>query len=311
MPTSATSTIPDKALIEEVALVKGVSEAFIEKDWYATQVIKLLTQPPQRDFILVFTGGTALSKAHRLIHRFSEDIDFRVLAPTLDGQNNSQIRKAMSGFKKSVVELLNESFDTFKTTASDYNRNIIIDLDYPSRFNPAEVLRPHIKLELTMGSLQLPSVGLPVSSLVNEVAGQPGEVESIACVDPVENAADKVSALAWRVPSRVRGAQDKQPDLVRHLHDLAMLSEKAMHSPHFVGLVNRALSRDDNRAAEVTGLSVQEKISKAMEILATDPAYPREYEKFVSGMSYAGRDVVPSYATALSRMRILASYIAG
>lgn len=67
------NTIPDKALIEEVALVRGVSEAFIEKDWYATQVIRLLTQQQQGDFILVFTGGTALSKAHRLIHRFSED----------------------------------------------------------------------------------------------------------------------------------------------------------------------------------------------------------------------------------------------
>ena len=136
-------------------------------------------------------------------------------------------------------------------------------------------------------------------------------MESIACVDPVENAADKVSALAWRVPSRVRGAQDKQPDLVRHLHDLAMLSNKAMYSPHFVELVNRALKRDDGRAAEVTGLSVQEKISRSMEILATDPAYPREYEQFVSGMSYAGRDAVPSYATALSRMRTLAAHIAG
>lgn len=65
------NTIPDKALIEEVALVRRVSGAFLEKDWYATQVIRLLAQQPQRDFILVFTGGTALSKAHRLIHRFS------------------------------------------------------------------------------------------------------------------------------------------------------------------------------------------------------------------------------------------------
>lgn len=191
-------------------------------------------------------------------------LDFRVLAPALEGKNNSQVRKAMSGFKKSVVELLKESFDTVKTTASDYNRNIVIDLDYPSRFSPAEVLRPHIKLELVVGNLRLPPVDLPVSSLVNEVAGRPAEVESIACVDPVENAADKVSALAWRVPSRVRGAQDKQPDLVRHLHDLAMLSNKAMHSPHFVELVNRALKRDDGRAAEVIGLSVQEKISRAL-----------------------------------------------
>ena len=303
------NTIPDKTLIKEVALVKGISEAFIEKDWYATQVVRLLAGRHQDDFRLVFTGGTALSKAHRLIHRFSEDIDFRVLAPGLDGKNNSQVRKAMSGFKKSMVELLGRSFEIIRTTASDYNRNIVLDLGYPSRFTPAEVLRPHIKLELTLGNLQLPPIDLSVSSLVNEAAGRPGEVESIACADPVENAADKVSALAWRVVSRKREAGDKQPDLVRHLHDLAMLSDRAIASPDFVELTGRAMGRDDGRAAEVTGLSVREKLSQAIRILATDPAYLGEYEKFVSGMSYAEKSTVPSYDTAIDRLRVLASHI--
>lgn len=70
---------PKKALIEEVALVRRISEAFVEKDWFVTQVIKILAENQQTDFILIFTGGTALSKAHKLIHRFSEDIDFRIL----------------------------------------------------------------------------------------------------------------------------------------------------------------------------------------------------------------------------------------
>lgn len=42
MNTSAMSSIPDKALIEEDALVEGISEAFIQKYWYSTQVIKLI-----------------------------------------------------------------------------------------------------------------------------------------------------------------------------------------------------------------------------------------------------------------------------
>lgn len=305
------STIPDKVLIEEVALIRGISEAFIEKDWYATQVIKLIAEKKQEDIVLVFTGGTALSKAHRLIHRFSEDIDFRVLAPGFDYKNNSQVRKAMSGFKKSMVEWLSKSFEIINTTASDYNRNIVIDLGYPSQFTPAEVLRPHIKLELTLGTLQLPPFNLPVSSLINEMAGKQGEVESIACADPLENAADKVSALAWRVPARVRGINDKQPDLVRHLHDLAMLSDRAVTSPHFANLVGSAMRRDDSRAAEITDLSVQEKISRAIEILATDPAYSLEYEKFVKGMSYAGEDAIPHFDAAIGKMRLLAFHIAG
>ncbi|WP_368501892.1 nucleotidyl transferase AbiEii/AbiGii toxin family protein [Flavitalea sp. BT771] len=31
---------------------------------------------------MIFTGGTALAKAHRILQRFSEDIDFRLVAPT-------------------------------------------------------------------------------------------------------------------------------------------------------------------------------------------------------------------------------------
>ncbi len=143
------------------------------------------------------------------------------------------------------------------------------------------------------------------------MVGKPGEVDSIACADPVEYAADKVSALAWRVPARVRGAKDKQPDLVRHLHDLAMLSDRAVDSPHFANLVGSAMGRDDSRAAEVTGLSIREKISWAIEMLVTDPAYPLEYEKFVKGMSYAGGDVVPNFDTAIGRMKLLVSHIAG
>ena len=305
------NTIPDKRLIEEVALVKGIGGVFIEKDWFVTQVIKILAESQQDNFVLVFTGGTALSKAHKLIHRFSEDIDFRVIALGLDQKNVSQIRKAMSGFKKATVELLGRSFETIKTTASNYNRNIAIDLSYPSQFTPAEVLRPHIKLELTLGTLKLSPIDLPVSSIISEVAAKSSEVQSIACANPVENAADKVSALAWRVPSRVRGAQDKQPDIVRHLHDLAMLSDRANDSPYFLELVKSAMGRDDSRSEIVSGLSVREKLSKVIAIFETDPDYPIEYRTFVENMSYAGKDIVPSYSTALNRMRMLVSRIIG
>jgi hypothetical protein len=41
------------------------------------------------------------------------------------------------------------------------------------------------------------------------------------CVDPVETADDKLSALAWRVPARDRTRADDDPTIIRHLHDLA------------------------------------------------------------------------------------------
>ena len=179
------NTSPKKAIIEEVAQIKGISEAFVEKDWYVTQVIKLITGISFQGFSLVFTGGTALSKAHGIIQRFSEDIDFRVIAPILSEQSKSQQSRTLSAFKKAVVDILQADFDVGKNqiTARNGNRFIAIELIYPTLFGRTDALRPHILLELTVSDLFLPAVNLPVSSFINEVAKKLPEVEDIDCVD--------------------------------------------------------------------------------------------------------------------------------
>lgn len=300
----------DRTLLEEVALVKiGISEAFIEKDWFVTKAIKMLSDNQHLDFTLVFTGGTSLSKAHKLIERFSEDIDFRVIAPSLEGQGISKMRKSLSDFKSHVVELLEKEFQVLSVDARDGNRHIMINLAYPSVCEPAEVLRPHLKLEFTLSNLALPSIELPVSSFINEVAGQAPEVEKIACIDPVENAADKLSAIIWRILSRVRGVDDKQPDVVRHLHDLAKLSERVIENPGFGELAKATIERDANRAEAIKGLSTSEKLARLMALLETDPEYPREYDTYVKQMAYNQDASIPSFEGALNNLKLIVAKI--
>lgn len=51
----------------------GLTEAFIEKDYYVTEALRIVaTQWPTQ---VIFKGGTSLSKGWKLIERFSEDID--------------------------------------------------------------------------------------------------------------------------------------------------------------------------------------------------------------------------------------------
>jgi hypothetical protein len=59
------------------------SPALVEKDWHVVKAIRAIgainaahTAPAR----LVFGGGTALSRAHRLIRRMSEDIDLRIIS---------------------------------------------------------------------------------------------------------------------------------------------------------------------------------------------------------------------------------------
>lgn len=72
--------IPGRQILEEVAAELDIDPAFIEKDWYVTQLIAEMSHFKFIDAQIVFTGGTSLSKAHQIIKRFSEDTDFRIIS---------------------------------------------------------------------------------------------------------------------------------------------------------------------------------------------------------------------------------------
>jgi len=51
----------------------GVSEQFVEKDYYVTEILRIIAV--ELDDKAMFKGGTSLSKGWGLISRFSEDIE--------------------------------------------------------------------------------------------------------------------------------------------------------------------------------------------------------------------------------------------
>lgn len=61
----------------------GVMVQAIEKDYYVTMLLRLLAQ---RMPYIVFKGGTSLSKCHKVIRRFSEDIDITIDTLLSQGQ---------------------------------------------------------------------------------------------------------------------------------------------------------------------------------------------------------------------------------
>lgn len=64
------------ALFGETGAARGVANTIIEKDFWVCWTLKRLFYLPEGAAAsLVFKGGTSLSKAFGIIHRFSEDID--------------------------------------------------------------------------------------------------------------------------------------------------------------------------------------------------------------------------------------------
>ena len=68
----------DKKLFTDVLLATSeyfsILPTYIEKDYWITHSLSLMSQSNDAGK-LVFKGGTSLSKAYRLVNRFSEDID--------------------------------------------------------------------------------------------------------------------------------------------------------------------------------------------------------------------------------------------
>lgn len=315
-PMSILNPRPEPSLLEEIALLKAIDPAFVEKDWWVVQIIRRVAALQHEDFELIFSGGTCLAKAHRLLQRFSEDVDFRLLVPESSPHRSSRaaLKRALSAYKNAVVEsLCAEDFPIAEqhVKARNENRFISIEVEYESAFPQSASLRPHVLLEITAQNPQLPHHYLPVSSFVSELTNQVPEVAQIGCIDPVESAADKLSALAWRMLDRVRDGEHDDPSLVRHLHDLAILQEKALAYAEFGTLVEAA-GQDETRAKNVSlaGLPLTEKLRQMLEKLTTDPAYPQEYELFVKGVSYAAAGSTPDFATALQSVQALVAAIA-
>ena len=64
-------------LIQATAEQSRIPAVHVEKDYWVTRVLKRLHESDHNE-VVVFKGGTSLSKAHRLIERFSEDIDLAI-----------------------------------------------------------------------------------------------------------------------------------------------------------------------------------------------------------------------------------------
>lgn len=60
------------SVLENVSRNSGIQADLIEKDYYVTLILKELAAASDK---IVFKGGTSLSKAHKAINRFSEDVD--------------------------------------------------------------------------------------------------------------------------------------------------------------------------------------------------------------------------------------------
>ena len=295
----------DRRLIEDIANRLGTDEGLVEKDWHIVRALAVLAALDHGDATPVFSGGTSLSKGWGIIKRFSEDIDFKIGLPP--STNKSQTRRRRSLYGDSVVTALRAAdFELSGEVRKGNNSQFFAaDFIYPSSFAAPTGLRPHIRVEMTFSWPALPTQIRPVQSLISTFQNMLAEVEGFACVDPVETAADKLSALAWRTASRDRQRENDDPSIVRHLHDLAALETYILDSRAFRSIVLEVMAGDSDRGDRSFPSDPHARLKMMLERLENDALWSSEYNEYVANVSFAPSNEQISFVDALAFVRRL------
>jgi len=297
----------DRNLVEQVAAALGTEAGLVEKEWHVVRAIRVIASLDHGGARPVFSGGTSLSVGWGLIKRFSEDIDFKVAMP--EATNPSQGRAQRRKFREDVFTALDTA--GFRLIGDPLNASAFFsaNFSYANTFDPVAGLRPYIQVEMTFEPPALPAVERPLRSLVAQAQRADPEIAAFPCVDPVETAADKLSALAWRVCTRDRSSPKDDPTIIRHLNDLAALESRVAAAPAFASLLLEASEADTGRGGGKAPKEPAERFALMLNRFETDPLWAKDYDKFVHDKSFAKPDEVISFGDAVeSAKRLVERY---
>ena len=266
-----------QGLAEELA----INPAFLEKDWYATQALRILQGLNSPAFTAIFSGGTCLSKAYGLIKRFSEDLDFRVQGTEIES------RSARREYVDKVIDTLTKTqlFKEITVKKEDQSYRAILTLTYPHVFEQDQSLRPHIKVELIFNPVILPTQVKPVQSLADQFLHTDNATFEVICINPIETATEKLSALIWRT---LFYKQDFDPTLLRHLYDLASLKDLLLtNKTQFSDLLEQIYQADQSKwQSQYHFETLPKAIQQLYQVLVSEPKYKKAYQSFVQNMCY-------------------------
>ncbi len=218
----------NKELLQDAILATAeyldMRDVYVEKDYWVTVALYEIFHSEIADQS-VFKGGTALSKCHKLIERFSEDIDMVILRN--EGENDNQLKRKIRAISKVVekvipeieVEGLTHKMGNIRKTVHQYDR--LFEGDFGQ-------VREHVVLEATwLGNFD-PHSEMLVSSYVYDMMKARGYDELIEQYNMAPftiQVLSKLRTFCEKIMSLVRFSRTDDPitDLrnkIRHVYDI-------------------------------------------------------------------------------------------
>ncbi|TDN94983.1 nucleotidyltransferase AbiEii toxin of type IV toxin-antitoxin system [Salegentibacter sp. 24] len=229
------------AIYQNVEGKTGIPHYAVEKDWWVVQTLKIIFEMELAEH-LVFKGGTSLSKAWKVIERFSEDIDLAVdrkffgYSGELSKKERTKLRKETSAYISEIFYLKlqacfkqkgfkNVEFNIIPAESSDQDPRII-EIYYPYITESPGYIHPRIQVEIGCRSLREPFSVQKVASFVDEQNPDSDYFEQhieIPSVLPERTFLEKLFLLHeefQRPKSKIRVNR-----LSRHLYDIFRLAK--------------------------------------------------------------------------------------
>ena len=232
-----------RVVISNAAKNSSMPEHVVEKDYWVTKLLLNLSNYKHREYV-VFKGGTSLSKGHKLINRFSEDID---LALHQDGIGEGKIhRRGGDALHQVIAGVKDSNFTDIANERESEKKRYKRAYNFPQIFTYPEGSPIHGKIILEINSFSDPTpteeveiISLAGEHLLNE--------NSAEAVNELGLGAFKIQALK---PERafcekllaLRRASHKGGEFfaarVRHIYDIHQLYN-AKRLKEFISNVRR------------------------------------------------------------------------
>lgn len=280
-------------LISDTGEYLGLEETVIEKDYYVTQVIHALAGIENEYFRLVFCGGTCLAKAHKIVSRMSEDVDFKIQIKKIDATfSKNRLVKELKKFRLYIKsKLVFPDLIISEPIVRNNGQYSKIEIYYPSSFPLHSGLRPHILLEFTLSDIRLAVDKRPVKTLIEENMENTSLFASslTQCVSVDETAIEKWVGLTRRIIAIEREYHPDDSTLIRHVYDLNSIKLAKRIQANFFTLAKEIIINDakqfKNQHPEYFADPGVE-IRQSLALLRNKLLWKERYQEFIETMVY-------------------------
>lgn len=303
-------------LVQVTAQNANLPEIYVEKDYWVTNALRNLASSKLSQTV-VFKGGTSLSKAHKLIERFSEDIDLAVIDLS---QSNSQKRNLIKEIECVAAKGLTQIEDDPRMSKASRFRKTV--WHYPRVFNGQNFGQASSNLLIEVAAFvePQPNIVMTLDSMIAEELANLGKNDLIHLYN-LESFGINVLAVERTLTEKIlflaKNSYEQDPISklsvgIRHLYDINKILKQDKFrdfvlAQGFPSLVNECLVQEANCFKEkewhdlpLGHAPIFENIDEWAPLL--EAAYTGEFENMV----YGG---LPGFSEVVDSIKFIRNYL--